>query len=88
MHLPDGNKSLAKWLAQLADDTSVSDMISGAHAFEILFDLIKGDSFIDQITDPRDIVQDDDVFGAWMRWGEYLHSEYEIEQYAVVLWKK
>jgi hypothetical protein len=89
LSLPEGSEQLGWWLSQQAKKLLSRDsLVTRDGASQKLMALISADveDAIDsgfRFSQPAGT----DGFGGWLEWGEYLHREYSIEQYACVLFE-
>jgi hypothetical protein len=87
--LPEGAENLARFLTRISDgfldggqkimreqaDRTLSDLVQAVHP--------------DRGTEGYSVRDEgDDPIGRWFAWGDHLHSEYAIEQYALVSWRE
>jgi|TARA_R110002020_G_scaffold470160_1_gene695773 hypothetical protein len=85
--LPGGASNLAKFLSYITRDFFADgEKIRPENASQALKEIIAATE-----VRPQDGIYldsaDDDAIGNWFAWGDYLRTEYEIEQYALVSWR-
>lgn len=92
--LPDNGKPLSRWISGVWNtfaESAPQQRITGDNAIERLRDLVGPageDTAIEAIEVPSDVLETDNGIEAWQRFGEFLQEEHEIEQYAIVAWRR
>jgi hypothetical protein len=89
LSLPEGNRSLAYFLAGVVGNPQSDEgFISPERAQGMLRELFSGAEGEDR----SDLLPDDfpqnaeDGIASWLHWGDYLKTEHQIEQFALVRW--
>jgi hypothetical protein len=89
LSLPEGNRSLADFLTGVVGNPrSDEGFISPERAQRMLRELFSGAEGEDR----SDLLPDDfpqiaeDGIASWLHWGDYLKTEHQIEQFALVRW--
>ncbi len=89
LSLPEGNRSLADFLTGVVGNLKSDEgFISPERAQGMLRELFSGAAGEDR----SDLLPDDfprnaeDGIASWLHWGDYLKTEHQIEQFALVRW--
>ena len=90
--IPDGAVNLAKFLMAASEGflgrgikiTPESSAITLKELIQSVIDTAQERDFFQALG----AFDEDDPFGKWFAWGDYLHTEYGIDQYALVRWKE
>jgi len=85
--LPEGASNLANFLAYITRDFFTDgEKIRPENANKELQEIIEATE--DRTPDGFSLDSvDDSAMGNWFAWGDYLQTQYEIEQYALVRWR-
>lgn len=87
--LPEGASTLAQYLIAVSDGfLDGGDSINLETANRELESLIQATDAgqPSESSEPFEMVRDDPI-GNWLAWGDYLRTEYDIDQYALVMWR-
>jgi len=89
LSLPEGNRTLAYFLTGVVGNPQSDDgFIAPERAREILREIFSGA----EDEDRGDLLPDElpneaeDGIAGWLHWGDYLKTEHQIEQFALVRW--
>ncbi|MBP2018277.1 hypothetical protein J2Z79_001678 [Symbiobacterium terraclitae] len=79
---------LDRWLDDLLSNTAGQQrLILREEAKSTLRQLLEPTQDDDALPYPQDLLANRDDIESWLAWGDYLWSEYEIQQYAFVRWE-
>jgi hypothetical protein len=87
--LPEGVDSLVNFLQKVTGDTrSDQGFIGLDSAKEVFFNLFsQSDGDNEPTLMPQDFPRDQDGINTWLLWGDYLKTEFQIEQFAQMRWE-
>lgn len=86
LKLPEGSISLANFLTNLVGNIEGDGFISIADASSQIKSLFEQNDNESSLL-PEDWQLGDDGLEAWLRWGDYLKNEFQIEQFAIIRWE-
>lgn len=86
-NLPDRMESLATLLKRTLNEfLSEGGQIKRENANEVLRSLVIGDATDEPVAPGKPDITSEDPIANWLSWGDFLKSEFDIEQYAFVQW--
>jgi hypothetical protein len=88
--LPEGANTLSDHLSEVAGNMESDDgFVSAERAGQMLYELF-GPNQVESESSliPPNFPRDDDGVRSWLNFGEFLKTEFQIEQFALVRWKE
>ncbi len=85
--VPEGSEDLASWIGRISEGFMTKDnVIRLQDAKQVLAKWLGPQEDDESMPHPEGLLDIEDGLASWLQWGDYLNSEFDIEQYAFVQW--